>query len=73
MVYFSTGFLDFLSVTDGRVAKILYHYYAKRYPAYRFIITADKVNFIANGCFEAIHYLPASKSNGTTIFPASLQ
>jgi hypothetical protein len=64
MIYYSALFLDFLSVTEGRVAKLLYHHYIfqNRYPAYRYLVTTEKVNFISNGCFESVTYWPSSKT-----------
>lgn len=63
MIYYSPLFLDFLSATEGRVAKLLYHHYLFQnyYPAYRYIVTTEKINFISNGCFGLITYLTASK------------
>lgn len=65
MVYYSPLFVDFLSAASGRIAKLLYNNYVhqRHNPAYRFLITSDKVNFITNGCFETINYLPASKAD----------
>lgn len=61
MITYSDSFLDFLSRSKSKIARLLYRAKYLDYPSYRLMLTTDEVNYLSLRADGNISYLPADR------------
>lgn len=61
MITYSDSFLDFLSRSKSKIARLLYRAKYLNYPSYRLMLTTDEVNYLSLRADGNISYLPADR------------